>query len=94
MLVLGGLQGDAVHRAGHGAEVAGHAALSARGIASEDDAPPVARWKVRPFFGEEHGVPAPEEMREDGPYGFEDAQHGKPPPPVSRPASAAGVMSP
>src|SRR5487761_117807 len=44
VLVFGGLQGDAIHRAGYGAEIAGNAPLAALRITRKNDPAPIA-WR-------------------------------------------------
>lgn len=50
------LQRDATHRARHGAQVAGHAALFAVGVAGQDNAAAITRRQVHRFFRVLQGV--------------------------------------
>ncbi|CAM5241104.1 hypothetical protein SSTU70S_00356 [Stutzerimonas stutzeri] len=64
ILGLGLLQRDAAYRAGHRAEVAGHAALFAVGVAGKHDAAAIARRQVDRLFGVLQGVALAEGMAE------------------------------
>jgi hypothetical protein len=50
MLILSGLQRDAIHWAGNCAEIAGDAALAAIGVACQNDSTAITRGQIRLFF--------------------------------------------
>lgn len=75
MLVLSGLEGDAVYRAGRGAQVAGHTALFSVRIAGQDNAAAPSRGQIRPLFGVKDGFPFSERVKQNGPNSLKQTKH-------------------
>src|SRR5690606_8045432 len=73
--IFRGLQGDAVNRAGRGAQVAGNAPLSHVGIPGQDDPSTPTRGKFRFLLRIKNGVAFMERVKERQPHTSHNADH-------------------
>lgn len=71
VFILGLLQGDAIHRTGHGAQIAGDAALLAIRITGQDDAAAPARKREWFLVGIFDGIRLAEQVHEHQPQRYQ-----------------------